>query len=310
MLGSAAGHGFLYWSTEPNDNPHYIDFMAEFERITGSTVCTATARTDEDWVRNLIKFYRRGPVPWPRFSVLSRSIMYRMYKKFTPDDFRDVGMLMQQKDSEEERAKVPGGRDKMIAELDSYEDLRDLDVEERPKDLDVPQGSIACISGFLVNVIERTLKLTSPCFTTQEYRYGYRVFAETTFEDADDFKRVLLEMIDRKMVLAPFRQMMMRFRDDLRYRARDDGFLLVSRNQVHKMRGNDAFPMLGELIHGGDLTYGELTDRLVDDYRCNPMVVSAAIKSLFDNGFLDELSIDASMDHIRDEQMAEARAAS
>jgi hypothetical protein len=34
----AAGRCLLYWSTEPHDNPHYIDFMKEYEKITGVAV--------------------------------------------------------------------------------------------------------------------------------------------------------------------------------------------------------------------------------------------------------------------------------
>ena len=107
-------------------------------------------------------------------------MMYRLYRQFTPDEFRDVGMLMQQKDSEEHRVKVPGGREKMLARLDGYGDLRDKDADDEG-DTFVPQGSIACVSGFLINLVERTLKLISPCYTTREYPYGYRVFAEASF---------------------------------------------------------------------------------------------------------------------------------
>jgi hypothetical protein len=64
--------------------------------------------------------------------------------------------------------------------------------------------------------VERTLKLISPCYTTQQYRYGYRVFAQATFEDTEDFDRVLRAMLARKLVSAPYRDMPMAFRDDLR----------------------------------------------------------------------------------------------
>src|SRR3546814_5381435 len=47
VLGWSAGHALLYWSTEPHDNPHYIDFLREYEKVTGATLCTATARFNE-----------------------------------------------------------------------------------------------------------------------------------------------------------------------------------------------------------------------------------------------------------------------
>jgi radical SAM family RiPP maturation amino acid epimerase len=291
VFGHSAGHALLYWSTEPNDNPHYIDFMRDYGDITGSTVCTATARSDRDWIRSLINHYRQGPVPWPRISVLSKGAMYRLYRQFTPEAFRDLSLLMQQKDSEEYRVKVPGGREKMLARLDEYGDLRDKEGDDG--DTFVPQGSIACVSGLLINLVERTLKLISPCYTNRQYRYGYRVFAQATFEDAEDFDRVLRAMLARKLVSAPYRDMPMAFRDDLRYQARDDGFMLVSPNRVHRFRGNEVFAPLGELLARGDLTYAEVCDALIDEHRCNPMHVVAVLKSLFDKGLLDELGVEA-----------------
>ena len=48
-LGWCSGHALLYWSTEPADNPHYVEFMKEHQEVTGCSVCTATARADEKW---------------------------------------------------------------------------------------------------------------------------------------------------------------------------------------------------------------------------------------------------------------------
>ncbi|HEY7791022.1 MAG TPA: radical SAM family RiPP maturation amino acid epimerase [Vicinamibacterales bacterium] len=292
-LGWSAGHALLYWSTEPADNPHYIDFLRDYEEITGATLCTATARANDEWVADLIAFYRRQTLPWPRISVLTRSIMYRLHKRFTPEEARDMIMLMQQKDSEDLRTKVPGGRDRMLNQLETYTDLRKLeDVDHRPADLFVPQGSIACVSGFLVNLLDRTVKLISPCYSSRQYPYGYRTFDEATFADVEDFDRVIGDMIDRKMVFEPYPAMPMRFRDDLAYRPKAEGFRLVSPNQVHHCAQDPVYAPLGELIARGTMTYDEVCDELIGAHRFNPMQVVAAIKSLFDEGFLDELSVE------------------
>lgn len=287
-LGWSSGHALLYWSTEPADNPHYIEFMKEYKAVTGSSVCTATARADEKWVADLLEHY--GNSPWPRISVLTRSIMYKLHKRFTPEQARHMVLLMQQKDGEEFREKVPGGRDKMVARLQTYDDLREMDTARRPDNMDVPQGSIACVSGFLINIIEKTIRLISPCYTTEQYRYGYRVFDEVSFTDAADFDRQLAAMIERKMVFEPYAGMPMRFRDDLRYRPQADGFRLTTRNQVHECAGNDVYAPLGELLHQGTLTYEQVVDSLVDR-GYNAMVVAAIIKAMFDDGFLCELSV-------------------
>jgi radical SAM family RiPP maturation amino acid epimerase len=290
-LGWSVGHALLYWSTEPADNPHYIEFMKEYRSVTGASVCTATARADEKWVSDLLAHYRPLNQPWPRISVLTRSIMYKLMKRFTPEEARDMTLLMQQRDSEEARLKVPGGRDKMLAKLDEYQDLREVETERRPEDMVVPQGSIACVSGFLINIIEKTIRLISPCYTTSEYRYGYRVFDQVTFTDAADFDRQIAGMIARKMVFLPYDEMPMRFRDDLRYRPRPDGFQLTTRHQVHQLTGDELYAPLGELLHRGTLTYAEVVDDLVYRHGFNAMIVTAVVQGLFDEGFLCEMNV-------------------
>lgn len=290
LLGDPVGHALLYWSTEPKDNPHYVDFMEIYREITGRVVCTATASSDETWIRNLITHYRSFPAPWPRISVLTKKIMHRLHEQFTPDDFRDVSLLMQQRDSEEARAKVPGGRPKMLKKLDETTDIRD-NPEQDLRQATVPQGSIACVSGFLINMVNKTVKLISPCYTTDQYPYGYRVFDEAVFENAADFDRIINQMVDRKMPLSPYRDMPMRFRDDLRYLEQDNGFQLVSRHKVHRFHDNDILKPLGKLIAQGDLTHRQICEILMDQHGLNPMLVLATIKNMFNKGLLDELPV-------------------
>ena len=90
VLGWPAGHGMLYWSTEPHDNPHYVKLLGLWEESTGAMLCTATARAGVDWVRELIDYYSTGPVPWPRISVLSRGMLRRLHAAFSPMELRDT----------------------------------------------------------------------------------------------------------------------------------------------------------------------------------------------------------------------------
>jgi radical SAM family RiPP maturation amino acid epimerase len=290
MGARVAGQCLLYWSTEPHDNPHYIDFMKEYGKITGVAVCTSTARYDEEWIRNLIAFYRPHVLPWPRISVLSKKVMQKLHRQFTPDEFRDVNLIMQQRESEVYREKVPGGRPKMLKRLEEVKDLRDLE-EGHEAENTAPQGSIACISGFHINILEKTVKLTSPCFTTQQYPYGYRTFAAATFETVSDFDRIIRQMVEQKMPLVPYPQMPMRFRDDLRYQPKAGGFDLVSPCQRHHFKGHEVWAPLGELIARGDLTHEAVCDGLLEEPHCNPMMIAAALQYLFDRGFLDELDV-------------------
>lgn len=291
LFGPYAGSCLLYWSTEPHDNPHYIEFLKEYEAITGSVLCTSTARWNEDWIRGLIDFYRPTGSPWPRISVLSRKIMHRLFDQFTPEEFRDVWVLAQQKDNDDLRTKVPGGRDKMLKNLKTFKDRRDY-AEDQPLEEPVVQGSISCVSGFLINLLEGTVHLISPCFTSEKYPYGYRTFAQASFENDEELNAAMRHMIERHMPEQPYDAMPMAFRDDLDYRPKDDGFTLVSPHHIHRFHGSPVLKPLGELIQRGDLTCGEVNQRLFEDHGLNPMLSLAMIKNLFDQGFLDEVGVE------------------
>ena len=291
VLGWPAAHGMLYWSTEPHDNPHYVKLLEAWHRMTGAMLCTATARAGEDWVRELIDFYSKGPVPWPRISVLSRGIMRRLHRAFTPLEMRDTTLLMQQKDSEVLRGKVPGGRDRMLRQLVDADDLRNVDFENPPEGFEPPQGSIACVSGLLVNMVNRTVKLVSPCYTTMEYRYGYRVFDETTFDGPSDFEVALKRMVRRSMVIQPYPEMPVRWRDDLKMVPQPDGFTLLSPTTRRDFRGGELHLRTAELVGRGDRTYEQVFDTLSDNPQVGPMTAISMLHSLFKKGYLCELAI-------------------
>ena len=292
VLGWPAGHGMLYWSTEPHDNPHYVKLLAFWQELTGAMLCTATARAGVDWVRELIDYYSTGPVPWPRISVLSRGMMRRLHTTFSPMELRDTSLLMQQKDAEAHRTKVPGGRERMLRQLVDADDLRDVDFENLPEGFEPPQGSIACISGTLVNMVKRTVKLISPCYTTMQYRYGYRVFDETTFDDGPEgFEAALERIIGRSMVARPYPEMPMRWRDDLKAVPQPDGFTLLSPTTRRDFRKGDLHVHTGGLIGRGDLTYEQIFDALSDNPRIGPIVALSMLDSLFRKGLLCELAI-------------------
>ena len=295
MLGWPAGHGMLYWNSEPNDNPDYVKLLELWRRLTGATLCTSTARTGEDWIRSLIGFYANGPegpAPWPRISVLSRGTMRRLHKAFTPLEMRDVTLTMQQKDCEDLRGKVLSGREQLIRRLGERADLRDMDVGNPPEGFDPPQGSVACVSGPLVNMVNRTLKLVSPCYTTLEHRYGYRVFDETTFDDSPEgFEVALRRVIGRSMAAGPYREMPLRWRDDLKAVPQPDGFTLLSPTVRRDFRRGGLHRRTAELIGRGDLTYGQVLDALSEDPQSGPVAAMLMLGSLFDKGYLCELAI-------------------
>ncbi len=288
LFGKDAANAALpYYGTEPHDNPHYLDFIKDYAEITGGPVCTSTAvPTDTKWMRGLLTYYREWGLPWPRLSVLSKGMLRKIHELYSPDELRDTAMLMQMRD--QPRPKVTGGRI-----LEEQDGLRGRDAGNY-LDACVPQGSISCVSGFLTNMVRRTIQVVSPCYTSERWPYGYRVHDELTFNDAEDFPRVVEQLIDRNMPNSPPEDMPARFRDDLVYRATDEGFDLTSPNQVHHFGGKKVYGVLGSLLTANGLTYRDLYETMTGIHGINPMVTLAAVKKLFDGGFLDEVGASAS----------------
>ena len=271
----------LYYGTEPHDNPGYLDFLRDFESITGGPSCTSTAvGTDPQWIRSLIAYYRGGGHPWPRISVLTATALRRIHDLYSPEELRDVELLIQTRDHR--RPKVTGGRI-----LQEQEGLRSR-ADGRYLDSAVPQGSIACVSGFLSNLVNRTVQLVSPCYTSATWPYGYRVFDAEVFADAADFRRAVAALVERNMQAVPALERTARFRDDLRYRTTAAGFDLVSPNQIHHLTGQ-TYAQLGALLAAGDLTFDEVYEAMLARHGTTPMVSVAVVQKLFDDGLLDEV---------------------
>jgi radical SAM family RiPP maturation amino acid epimerase len=287
LLGKeAAGLALLYYASEPYDNPHYIDYMKDFAEITGSDVCTSTAVcADKKWIDDLLAFYRPKNMPWPRLSVLSTGMLHKIHENHTPFELVNVNMLMQMKDSE--RGKVSGGR--IFEEKD---DMRQRDSEDNLLDM-IPQGTIACVSGFYINLITKTIKLVSPCYTSRKWPYGNRVFDEAVFETVEDFYTAMQDMIERNMPEAPPENMPLRLRDDLVCKITENGFNLISPNQIHHFENKSVYQALGKLLTDSSIRYQDAMEILTDQYNQNPFAVHAVLNYLFTGGFLDEVGLSA-----------------
>ncbi len=272
----------LYYGTEPHDNPHYVDYLKEFANVTGHLTCTATAVPDDiDWVKSLLSLYREKHMPWPRMSVLTRKMLDRIHRRFTPDELRDTEMVMQMKSKS--RVKVSGGR--------ILEERGGLREQEAGSYLDkvVPQGSIACVSGFLINLLNKTIQVVSPCYTSQKWPMGYRVYDSTSFTDASDFKAKMESLIERCMPIDPPADHIVRFRDDLMFKPTAEGFDLVSPNQVHHFTGHALWGPIGTLAAEGRHSFRKIGNQLLANTDNNPLLVGMALNRLFSGGFLDEV---------------------
>ena len=152
---------------------------------------------------------------------------------------------------------------------------------------DPDHATIACVSGFLVNLVNRSIQLVTPTRCSEHWPLGYRVFGERRFGTAPEFRAAIEELIDAHMPEEIASADVLSFRDDLTYQRRPDGFELRTRNGQFALTGFAGAGQLGDMIHTGRMRAGEIQDALTRS-GADIFVVADAMQQLFDRGLLNE----------------------
>ncbi|MGI8745787.1 MAG: radical SAM family RiPP maturation amino acid epimerase [Bryobacteraceae bacterium] len=265
-LGSAAGSGFCYWATDPLDNPDYEKFASDFHDILGvfPPITTALALKNPDRMRSLLRLSSAKGCRLNRLSILSLKMLDHVHRGFTAVDLTFTEMVLQMPDARifsnfpvtQPAAKVKAGRT-LVSKPDKRNGERDESLS----------GTIACIVGFLINMVTRTIQLVSPCIATERWPLGYMIFDEAHFETAEELSHVLNQMIESHMPLSVPAKAPIRFRSDIVYAPLDDGFRVSTR--WHSLDFRDAsdapaFPgyrKLAESIHAGRYSTEEIVEQ-------------------------------------------------
>ncbi|MBI4799486.1 MAG: radical SAM family RiPP maturation amino acid epimerase [Desulfarculus sp.] len=256
ILGPAAARGgFCYWASEPADNPGYLAFLADYAEINGDLGPTTTAAAGQDlaWTRSLVEAYRATGQPGLRFSVLSLAMLRRIHQAFQPEELLLVECLAQNPESilrkslagraRQDAGQRWRGHSSRIAEELGH------GQEEQPLELEAWAGDTsACLAGFLVNLVDCSIKLVSPCRVSQRWPLGFRVHAQGQFRDADQYRRFLGEAVERHMPPAPPAGQVARLPQGLVLE--HEGGRLVFSSSLHRLRtAPPADPALG-LVSG------------------------------------------------------------
>ena len=186
-IGPAATQSFLYWASDPLDNPDYEKFACDYHDLCGSFPQTTTAIPLRDVARTkrLLKLSAERGCLLDRFSVLTPKILRRVHEEFTAEELAFVELVMQIR--KETASKAVAGRALERA-------LKTMDESE------IETSTIACISGFLINMVEGTIKLISPRPASSEYPLGYRVYGEGTFTNGDEFREQLKRLTSAQVM--------------------------------------------------------------------------------------------------------------
>jgi radical SAM family RiPP maturation amino acid epimerase len=274
LLGEAAKFGLCYWATEPMDNPDYERFCIDFHERFGLFPQTTTALPLKDPARTraLLHLAMERGCRVNRFSILSRRMLDRVFEEFSPEELAFVPLVLINPESHTQPTPVGRAlRRKGAAEPSTLSD----------------RGTIACTSGFLFNMVDRTVKLISPCSANERWVDGYIVYAEGRFHDGPDLAALLSRMIEEQMPLEVRPEHRLAFRPDLTYGSLPDGFQVSTWIKRQSFRGDPYLVSLGELVREGTKTADEVA--LVLDICGVPAARTySTLNALLEGGVLDE----------------------
>lgn len=282
MFGTAARTGFCYWATDPCDNPDYDRFIADYYHITGALPQTTTAAPlkDPDLTRRILALFDKYRTVTNRFSVLTVKHLEKIHAAFTPEELMGVELVMQNRESLTSKAGAGRARERQAK-------LREAGKPDKIAELSRDHTTIACVSGFLVNVMKKTVQLVTPVPGSERWPLGYRVFGERHFVTGEDFRRCLEDLIDEHMTESLPSDWPARFRTDLRYEPMSGGFKLHSRSTEHTIQNAICGEMVGALISGGNLLISDVIERLLDN-GVSLLVVADLLEKLFHAGLIEE----------------------
>jgi radical SAM family RiPP maturation amino acid epimerase len=263
MFGRACRTSVCYHSTEPTDNPSYIDFLHDFYDICGIYPHTTTSGPLKDikWTRELLSLRDLDPSTLDRFSVISLSDLQNIFRVFSAWEMKNVQLALHNPGSLTSRnhcGRALRNKKRLMTDINLLLDNKGYETFN-------PQMTLECTIGYLVNMVDRSIKLISPCSASEQWPLGYVIHSQGSFIDKFEFRDFISRSIDQCMQEHLSKDDIITFRDDLIFKKLEDGFSLESRYKMHTVRGNRHFSLLGDLICEGTYTTGCLIDKLIQD---------------------------------------------
>jgi radical SAM family RiPP maturation amino acid epimerase len=301
-LGPALRTGFLYWASDPLDNPDYERFCVDFADLTGvfPPTTTALAMKDPQRTRALLALSASRGGWLDRFSILTIKRLDAVHAEFSADELAHVECLPMNREAAFSYGNAGRFRERTKTDPALLESQRDNlrwapwytgDPAYADTD-DYPFASIGCVTGFLINMVDRRVQLISPCSADDERPLGYEIYDECTFADADDLAAALERIIEARMSPTVRPGDRLRLLPWLGFQSLDDGFRLSGRFHTEVSfrggaRGAD-WRLLGELVAAGALRAGDVIGNVADRGRVGREVVASMLDELLRAGVLDE----------------------
>ena len=187
---AASSDGILYWATDPIDHPEYEAFVDDFAEIVGlapSTV-TALAGRNPERAASILETLSRYPARSHRFSLVSPKDYRTVVDRFDPDELASVELLPQFRKDLSLKFSAGRARDRM-PRTDGASSAR--------------EGTIACLSGLLIDMVGRTVRIVTPCPSSDDRPDGIHESTAIPFQDLADGVRVVDELLEDLRISIP-----------------------------------------------------------------------------------------------------------
>ena len=183
VFGASACRGSLYWATDPLDHPHYEEYAEAFRKALGvfPMTTTAIATRDSARARRLISIAIRGGCPSLRFSVVTRRNLDALHAAFSAEELAYVDLIPVNRESLFGLADAGHARRKFGSNSKRH-DAERAKLEREGSSGQLAHSTIACVSGFLVQPLERRIRVISPTPATDRWPDGFVVFDEADID--------------------------------------------------------------------------------------------------------------------------------
>jgi len=250
--------------------------------VTGFLPQTTSAAPLKDvaLTRRVMALFDKYRCVTNRFSIVNMKTFNKVHEEFTPEELMGVELVSQNREALMSKANAGRARERR-------EKLRAAGKDDRISIGEDDHATIACVSGFLINLPLRTVRMVSPTRGGERWPLGYRVYDERKFETAEEFAEVIDELIERHCTNEVQPNDVLAIRPDLEYVAYDDGFVLKNNTMIHTFRGLDYAARLGRLLAEGDMTVGQIQAELIAN-GADVFMVCQTIQGLYNQGLFDD----------------------
>ena len=280
IIGDAAKWGTCYFATEPLDNPDYEKFCLEFSKVFGlfPQTTTAIAVKNIERTRNLLNLSKENGGYIDRFSVLSLGALHKIFDSFTPEELSHVELILQNEESFS--VKSVSGRELKRLEEKGEENYNNI------------AGTINCLTGFVINMVDKSCKLISPCRASKKNPNGYKVHGSGNFNDVTSFRELLTSLINEAMLQSAQDLEVISLRDGLTVDIEMDSFeildnqdKLIFRNFVDK----EYVKSLLRYVSMGKYSAEKIAMLLFYSHGVKEAQSLATLEYLFNYGILEEV---------------------